>query len=183
MEQVPEGWRESKAFLYVGRAMVTYRRYLDKVTPHTIYRWVAFYGLMILFMARIFFTEGWYIVCYTHSIYLLNLFLAFLTPKMDPSLEQASKDDLMEEGITESNQEDFKPFIRRLPEFQFWYKATLATVFALFASMFSVFDIPVFWPILLVYFIILFTLTMRRQIQHMVKYRYLPFDIGKARYK
>ena len=39
--------------------------------------------------------------------------------------------------------------------------------------MFPFFDIPVFWPILLVYFIILFVLTMRRQIAHMRKYKYV----------
>ena len=62
---------------------------------------------------------------------------------------------------------------------------------------------PVYWPILLVYFFVLFALTMRRQIQcvihtswciiwntdkarrhrHMIKYKYVPFDIGrKVRY-
>lgn len=64
---------------------------------------------------------------------------------------------------------------------------------------------PVFWPVLVVYFLILFGLTskfshtqellegveyhtdlpgvlVRRQIQHMIKYRYVPFSFGKARY-
>jgi hypothetical protein len=67
----------------------------------------------------------------------------------------------------------------------------------------------VYWPILLVYFLLLFALTMRRQIEyvydyvqcfylsdksrhicyweltrrHMIKYKYIPFDLGrKARY-
>jgi hypothetical protein len=43
-------------------------------------------------------------------------------------------------------------------------------------------DIPVFWPILVVYFCVLFGMTMKKQIAHMVKYKYLPFDLGKARY-
>ena len=90
-------------------------------------------------------------------------------------------------------------------------------------------DVPVFWPVLVVYFVILFGLTsmsplnspfffpappffdlifldkwdgdpkgnknsrkdgkltawftiVRRQIQHMIKYRYVPFTFGKARY-
>ena len=38
-------------------------------------------------------------------------------------------------------------------------------------TFFSMFDIPVFWPILLLYFITLFVLTMKRQIKHMIKYR------------
>jgi len=45
------------------------------------------------------------------------------------------------------------------------------------------FDVPVYWPILVMYFCVLFVLTMRRQLQHMIKYRYVPFDWGrKTRY-
>ena len=40
-----------------------------------------------------------------------------------------------------------------------------------------------YYPILLGYFIILFVLTMRKQIQHMIKYKYVPFTIGKKKYK
>jgi hypothetical protein len=46
-------------------------------------------------------------------------------------------------------------------------------------TFFSVFDVPVFWPILLCYWIVLFVLTMKRQIVHMIKYKYVPFSIGK----
>ena len=41
------------------------------------------------------------------------------------------------------------------------------------------FDVPVFWPILLMYFLVLFFVTMKRQIKHMIKYRYIPFSFGK----
>jgi hypothetical protein len=51
-----------------------------------------------------------------------------------------------------------------------------------FATFFSAFDVPVFWPILLLYWIILFSVTMKRQIQHMIKYRYIPFSLGKKKY-
>lgn len=54
------------------------------------------------------------------------------------------------------------------------YAATRAIVFSTVATLFPFFDIPVFWPILLVYFIILFVITMRRQIAHMRKYKYVP---------
>lgn len=58
-----------------------------------------------------------------------------------------------------------------------------ATCAALICSFFPIFDIPVYWPILLIYFCVLFALTMRRQIQHMVRYRYVPFDFGKRKYQ
>lgn len=172
-----------KRLLY--RIKNTYRYYLDYVTPYMIQRWIGTYVLFALFLARIMLTEGWYIVCYTWAIYLLNMFLQFLTPKFDPSLEQEYENESIEEGTSkmDENDEEFKPFIRRLPEFRFWFKSTVATLIALFCSFFSIFDIPVFWPILVLYFIILFVLTMRRQIQHMLKYKYVPFDIGKTTYK
>jgi hypothetical protein len=46
-------------------------------------------------------------------------------------------------------------------------------------TFFSVFDVPVFWPILLLYWFMLFFVTMKRQIRHMIKYRYIPFTLGK----
>ena len=47
------------------------------------------------------------------------------------------------------------------------------------ATFFPVFDVPVFWPILLLYWMVLLFVTMRRQIKHMIKYRYVPFSFGK----
>lgn len=180
----------NKVYQEFLRLKVTYQKYLDQSVPYVTYRWCGCVGLLALFFIRILLCQGWYIICYGLGIYLLNLFLAFLTPKFDPSLEQESKSESLEEGVpeegtspSENDEEDFRPFIRRLPEFKFWFNATRATVISLFLSFFTIFDIPVFWPILLMYFIILFTLTMRKQIQHMIKYRYLPFDFGKAKYR
>lgn len=42
---------------------------------------------------------------------------------------------------------------------------TRATLIAVFCTLSSVFDVPVYWPILVLYFFVLFFLTMRRQIQ------------------
>ena len=61
--------------------------------------------------------------------------------------------------------EEFRPFIRRLPEFKFWYSATKATVIAFCCTFFELFNVPVFWPILVMYFITLFCITMKRQIK------------------
>ncbi|KAL7271738.1 retention in endoplasmic reticulum protein 1 [Rhizina undulata] len=160
-----------------------YQTYLDKATPFTTYRWIGTAVILLAFMARIIVSQGWYIVCYSLGIYLLNLFLAFLTPKFDPSLEQ---DEELESGgpsaLPTKQDEEFRPFIRRLPEFKFWHSATRAIALSFFCTWFEVFDIPVFWPVLVIYWIVLFTLTMRRQIQHMIKYRYVPFTFGKTRY-
>ncbi|KAL9712031.1 retention in endoplasmic reticulum protein 1 [Leucoagaricus gongylophorus] len=125
-----------------------------------------------------------------HAIYLLNLLLAFLQPKFDPSLQEDLLADEIEGGgeaevspLPSQRDDEFRPFVRRLPEWQFWLSSTRATVVALLCTTSEVFDVPVYWPILVVYFLVLFTLTMRRQIQHMIKYKYVPFDFGrKTRY-
>jgi len=100
---------------------------------------------------------------------------------------------------TKSN-EEFKPFVRRLPEFKFWYAATRAVVLAFCCSWSEIFNLPVFWPVLVFYWFILVVLTMRRQIQHMLseyrgacqktwrtdgrtEYRYVPWDYGKRQFK
>ncbi|KAF9018979.1 retrieval of early ER protein Rer1, partial [Hymenopellis radicata] len=50
---------------------------------------------------------------------------------------------------------------------------------SLLAATSEVFDVSVYWPILVVYSFVLFVLTMRRQIQYVTKYKYIPFDIGR----
>jgi hypothetical protein len=85
-------------------------------------------------------------------------------------------------GLPTKEDQEFRPFVRRLPEFKFWYSTTKAIAIGFFCSWFEIFNLPVFWPVLVVYWLILFGLTMRRQIQHMIKYRYVPFTVGKTRY-
>lgn len=50
-------------------------------------------------------------------------------------------------------------------------------------TFFSIFNVAVYWPILVLYFCVLLFLTMKRQIKHMIKYKYLPFSWGKAKYQ
>ena len=61
-----------------------------------------------------------------HAIYLLNLLLAFLQPKFDPSIQDDLMADEIEEGgdasspLPSQRDDEFRPFVRRLPEWQFW---------------------------------------------------------------
>lgn len=132
---------------YALRFFQVYQTYLDKSTPHFTLRWAGTIVLIFLFMARVVYAQGWYIIAYGLGIYLLNMFLAFLTPKFDPSLEQEIADDEAESGQsnlpTRANDE-FRPFIRRLPEFKFWLQSTRATAIAFVMAFIPIFDIPVF---------------------------------------
>ncbi|KAK9136320.1 hypothetical protein Syun_015650 [Stephania yunnanensis] len=162
-------WRDdfSRAFQY----------YLDRSTPHTMQRWIGTLVVASIYVLRVYYIQGFYIVSYGLGIYLLNLLIGFLSPKVDPELEALDGASLPTKGSDE-----FKPFIRRLPEFKFWYAITKAFCVAFLMTFFSVFDVPVFWPILLCYWVVLFVLTMKRQILHMIKYKYIPFSLGKQKY-
>ncbi|KAK9049134.1 hypothetical protein SSX86_031899 [Deinandra increscens subsp. villosa] len=151
--------------------------YLDKTTPHAVYRWIATAVLAVVYALRVYYVQGFYIISYGLGIYLLNLLIGFLSPLVDPELE--SSDGPL---LPTKESDDFKPFIRRLPEFKFWYAITKAFIISFLMTFFSMFDVPVFWPILLCYWLVLFTLTMKRQIMHMIKYKYIPFSIGKQKY-
>ena len=61
--------------------------------------------------------QGFHIITYALHIYYLNLFIAFLTPKVEP-MTYDDEDDEDAGSLPTSNQSEFKPFIRRLPEFK-----------------------------------------------------------------
>lgn len=62
-------------------------------------------------------------------------------------------------GLPTKEEDEFRPFVRRLPEFKFWYSTTKAIAIGFFCSWFEIFNLPVFWPVLVVYWLILFGLT------------------------
>ena len=94
------------------------------------------------------------------------------------------EDNLNEDNsfLPQKNNEEFKPFHRKVKEYQFWNVIFFTLFISIFLTFFDCFDIPVFWPLLLLYFILIFLLTMRNQIKHMIKYNYLPWDAGKISY-
>ncbi|KAK8497670.1 hypothetical protein V6N13_118464 [Hibiscus sabdariffa] len=90
-----------------------YQYYLDKTTPHTTYRWIGTLVIAAIYCLRVYFVQGFYIVSYGLGIYLLNLLIGFLSPLVDLELEVSDGPLLSMKGSDE-----FKPFIRRLPEFK-----------------------------------------------------------------
>lgn len=85
---------------------------LDKATPKIGARWGALAALVLLYTIRVWWLRGFYIVTYGLGIYNLNLLIGFISPQQDPESEGP-------ELPTKSDQE-YKPFVRRLPEFKFW---------------------------------------------------------------
>jgi len=164
-----------------NRLEIFIQYYLDRITPFIIFRWLFNLFLLFLFFLRIIFSHGFYIIAYGLGIFLLNQFILFLTPKQDPSLADIDEDDDAPRLPTRST-EEFRPFVRRLPEFKFWYITFKALIISLILTLFSIFNVPVLWPVLVIYFFALFLLTMRQRILHMIRYRYVPFTYGKMRY-
>ncbi|XP_059772005.1 protein RER1-like [Balaenoptera ricei] len=156
-----------------------YQAWLDKSTPYTAVRWVVTLGLSFIYMIRVYLLPGWYIVTYALGIHHLNLLIAFLSPKVDPSLMEDSDDG----PSLPTKQNEFQSSIRRLPEFKSWHVVTKGILVAMVCTFFEAFNVPMFWPILVMYFIMLFCITMKRQIKHMIEYRYIPFMHGKKTYK
>uniref|UniRef100_A0A7S1TKE0 Protein RER1 n=1 Tax=Compsopogon caeruleus TaxID=31354 RepID=A0A7S1TKE0_9RHOD len=148
---------------------------LDRWTPKMVHRWMAFVAVLVCFMTRVLIVKGFYVVVYVFFIFLLNQFLLFVQPK--------DRSALVADGpsLPLSDSDDFRPFYRSLPEFKFWYSAFRASLLALTCTFVPVLDIPVYWPVLLFYFIILFVATMRRQLQDMKRFKYVPWDLGKKR--
>lgn len=162
----------SAAAQKVSRA---YQYWLDRSTPHPIPRWVLLVAVVAIYGVRVYLLQGFYIVSYALGIYNLNLLLGFLTPQIDPEMEGPT--------LPDKGSDEFRPFVRRLPEFKFWHSSVKAFLLGFVATFFPIFDVPVFWPILLLYWLVLLFVTMRRQIKHMIKYRYVPFSWGKKAYR
>lgn len=55
---------------------------LDKTVTFPLYRWIALGVLLVLFALRVWALQGWYIVTYGLGIFLLNLFIGFITPQV-----------------------------------------------------------------------------------------------------
>uniref|UniRef100_A0A6A7GBC3 Protein RER1 n=1 Tax=Hirondellea gigas TaxID=1518452 RepID=A0A6A7GBC3_9CRUS len=147
---------------------------LDRSVPFIKTRWVLFVLFTCLYFIRVHFLQGFYIITYGFGIYLLHLFIGFLAPKDDPDADGPL--------LPNYDRDEYKPFVRRLPEFKCWYSATKSLGISFSLTLSNFFDFPVFWPILVVYFFILFFMTMKRQIGHMIKWKYVPFSFGKPKF-
>lgn len=89
-----------------------YRKFLDDSTPHIIPRWAGTAVVAILYIIRVHSLGGWHIISYALGIYILNLLIGFLAPAVDPEFDGGA--------LPIKGDDEFRPFVRRLPEFKFW---------------------------------------------------------------
>ncbi|KAJ7559897.1 hypothetical protein O6H91_04G105500 [Diphasiastrum complanatum] len=152
-----------------------YQYYLDKSAAHLAARWLASSAVAAIYVLRFYYLREFYIIdiyviTFGLGIHICNLLSGFPSPQVDMESEGPS--------LPSKGSDEFKPFVRHLPEFKLWYAFTKAFCVAFVLTFLSIFDVPVFWPILLLYWAVLFALTMNRYIKDMIKYKYFPFSFG-----
>ena len=158
---------------------IYYNSIKDKIIIYKAQRWGVVAFLEVFYFIRMFRTKGYYALTYCIGIHFLNSFIGFISPLDDPEEDQLNNGDSY---LPQKNNEEFRPFQRKVKEYSFWSMMFWTFLIAIPMTFFEAFNIPVFWPLLLVYFILIFFLIMRRQIKHMIKYNYLPWDTGKKNY-
>ncbi|KAJ7537568.1 hypothetical protein O6H91_11G011900 [Diphasiastrum complanatum] len=89
-----------------------FQYYLDKSAPHLVARWLGSFVVAAIYVMRVYYLQGFYIVTYGLGIYVLNLLIGFLSPQIDPESEGPA--------LPSKGSDEYKPFIRRLPEFKLW---------------------------------------------------------------
>ena len=78
--------------------------------------------------------------------------------------------------------DEYKGFSRKLREMDYWQTLMTATSVVAFLSFFDRADIAICWQLLLAYFIFVTFFLCRVKIAHMIKYKYVPFELGKKSY-
>ena len=158
---------------------IYYNLIKDKIIIYNIERWLLALALALIYVIRVLITKGYYCLTYCICIHILNAFIGFISPLEDPEEFELNNNDSY---LPQKNNEEFKPFQRKVKEYTFWSIVFCTFLFSIPLTFIRAFNIPVFWPLLLFYFVLIFYLVMKKQIQHMIKYHYLPWDAGKAKY-
>jgi Rer1 family len=94
-------------------------RAATSATPFVRERWLGFGCLVLVYLLRVWLLEGFYIVTYALGIYSLGQLVAFLSPMVDPEIQELI--DGSSPSLPTRSTDEFRPFVRRLPEFKFWY--------------------------------------------------------------
>lgn len=149
------------------RLFIIYRNKIDKYIIYPKSRWGFTVFLILYYLKRVLEIGGFYVVSYILGLYILHLSVQFFTPIGLPEADEEDEEDesLRNMKLPETNvdnHEDRGPLIRSMSEFKFWQNATLACLGSIFCTFSQLFDLPVFWPFLLAYFIMLLILTVKR---------------------
>ena len=164
-----------------------FQKKIDRLIVYKTQRWVALLLLLGAFLLRMVLLQAFFAVAYILGFYIMQNVILYFTPSTLPSIqdEEEADEEIYEipERQLEKNDDESKPIIRKLGEFKLWKKLFFAISLALLCTFIKVFDFPVFWPILLIYFLFIAGTIVIRQRQHMNKYGYSLSDFFKKQDK
>lgn len=154
-----------------AKADRTFRIYMDKIVPFTAPRWGVFGVLCLLFLLRIILAEGYYVICYGVFIHLLYLTVLVITPRAD-------MEEKLDAHIPE-HQREKAVFVPKVGEFTVWKQMMRVVLIGFVLSFIPFLDLPVYVPVLVLYFFALVGIQVGTRVQHMIKYKYVPWNTKK----
>ena len=128
---------------------------------------------------RMYIQQGYAVIAYLLGLFYLNNIMLFLAPAEDPEELEFKSGDFV---LPTQESDEYKGFQRKLYEMDFWKEMMSATSMAAFFSCFQCTDIEIYWPLLLCYFIFMTVFLCRYKLEHMIRYKYIPFEFGKKKY-
>lgn len=154
---------------------VKFQRFMDSIVPFTIPRWAVFAVVLLLFYIRILWFEAFYVIAYGVSVHMLYLLVLVITPMSDP-------DENSSDVSLPMSEREHRPFVPKVGEFVVWRSMMKVLGIGFFLTLFSFLDIPVFWPILVFYFVTLFAVQVGGRVKHMLKHNYVPWNKPKNQF-
>lgn len=151
----------------------------DTLSPHLYPRWTFTVFTLLIYAKRIFKIKSHAGLSYCVGVYLLHSIILFVTPKDEniPDLFENVED---EEYNPRNIDNDFRPYVRKLPEFQFWKFSAQVICIAYFLTFFSFTIFPLSPYVLITYFISIVLMTIYKIHIHSKKYKYNIFFSGKS---
>ncbi len=149
-----------------SEALSTYRQVMAMSLPRKKERWAFAAFLTVIFLLRVLISRKWIFIAYCLYVYILSRVIMFVTPMVEPD-----DDDV---ALPTYDNDEYRPFVSRLPEFTFWQKYVEGHGIAIVLTLTTWTNIPVVWQILVVYFILLAGLSIGKEVVKMRKFKYAP---------
>ena len=101
------------------------RQSIDKLALHSTKRWAFFCVMLILLILRVVILDAYHAILYLYGFYLLQNLIKYVTPSQLPTIQEEEEMeetvyDIPETTPVEKNDDESKPMIRRLSEFNLW---------------------------------------------------------------
>jgi len=155
---------------------------IDKFSPCPVQRWCVFGLCLLVHFVKILVSGTHHLIAYVVGVYLFHGFILFATPK-DENIPDPFEEEVENENSNEyspsSVDNSLRPFIRNMPEYTYWMFSMKVVVVSFLLTLSRLTDIPVYTPILLVYFVFMVLATAIKLWQHSRKYHYNPFFQSK----